>query len=283
MTECSGVKQANAMGAIKDAFESKGYVEIPNFISEKDIQALKNRMAVLTHSFDIGQPLTTFDAKLKKIQSDEYFAESHNKIHYFLESEAIDEKGQLKFSKELSINKVGHGLHLKDEVFASIAKSKKIQQVMNSIGLRNPKCIQSMYIFKQPNIGAEVPWHQDATFLYTQPNSTVGLWFALEDATIENGCLCVLEQGHKLPLKQRYLRTGTNSFEFKELDETIWPVEEGVPLEVKAGTLIVLHGMLPHMSKPNRTSESRQAFTLHYIDEASYYSKNNWLKLVDSV
>ena len=66
--------------------------------------------------------------------------------------------------------------------------------------------LQSMYIFKQPNIGGEVTCHQDATFLYTEPLRMVGLWFALEDATIENGCLWVIPGGHRLGLKSRFVR-----------------------------------------------------------------------------
>ena len=54
-----------------------------------------------------------------------------------------------------------------------------------------------MYIFKQPNIGGEVTCHQDSTFLYTEPIDIVGLWFALEDATIENGCLWAIPGGHR--------------------------------------------------------------------------------------
>ena len=46
-----------------------------------------------------------------------------------------------------------------------------------------------MYIFKQPHIGGEVGCHQDATFLYTDPITVTGFWFAIEDATLENGCL----------------------------------------------------------------------------------------------
>ena len=42
-----------------------------------------------------------------------------------------------------------------------------------------------MYIFKQPKIGGEVVCHQDSTFLYTEPESAVGFWVAIEDATIE--------------------------------------------------------------------------------------------------
>lgn len=63
-----------------------------------------------------------------------------------------------------------------------------------------------MYIFKNPHIGGDVQCHQDATFLHTDPVSVVGLWFALEDATIENGCMWALPGGHRGPLRKRFAR-----------------------------------------------------------------------------
>src|SRR5678816_2279691 len=67
--------------------------------------------------------------------------------------------------------------------------------------------VQSMYIFKQPNIGGEVTCHQDSTFLYTEPVEIAGLWFALEDATIENGCLWAIPGGQRNGIKSRWARS----------------------------------------------------------------------------
>jgi len=52
----------------------------------------------------------------------------------------------------------------------------------------------------------------------------------------------------------------------------------GAPLEVAAGTLVVLHGTLPHYSAVNRSAKSRYAYTLHAISGAAFYPKDNWLK-----
>ena len=71
----------------------------------------------------------------------------------------------------------------------------------HDIGMADPLAIQSMYIFKQPHIGGEVGCHQDATFLYTEPMSVTGFWFAIEDATVENGCLWAQPGGHRGPLR----------------------------------------------------------------------------------
>jgi phytanoyl-CoA hydroxylase len=141
-----------------------------------------------------------------------------------------------------------------------------------------------MYIFKNPRIGGEVTCHQDATFLFTDPITCVGLWFALEDATLENGCLWAIPGGHRLGLRNRFLRNISGSSPTSDTAgtsfETYGPVitaDGAVPLEVRAGTLVVLHGLLPHLSGPNRSSKSRHAYSVHCIDGTANYPDNNWL------
>ena len=78
--------------------------------------------------------------------------------------------------------------------------------LVESLGHRDPVILQSMYIFKPPGIGGEVMCHQDSTYIYTEPESCIRFWFALEDATLENGCMQFIPGGHRLPLKKRNYR-----------------------------------------------------------------------------
>jgi phytanoyl-CoA hydroxylase len=135
-----------------------------------------------------------------------------------------------------------------------------------------------MYIFKQPGIGGEVSCHQDATFLFTEPPMLAGLWFALEDATVDNGCLWALPGGHRHGLKSRWRRSPNDRMEFEVYDEEPWPTEGLVPLEVPKGTLVLLHGLLPHCSFENRSPRSRHAYTLHLIGANAHYPADNWLQ-----
>lgn len=56
---------------------------------------------------------------------------------------------------------------------------------------------------QQPNIGGEVVPHQDSTFLYTTPDTTIGVWIALEDSTVDNGCLWTLPGEHAKGVRRR--------------------------------------------------------------------------------
>jgi phytanoyl-CoA hydroxylase len=135
-----------------------------------------------------------------------------------------------------------------------------------------------MYIFKQPGIGGEVGWHQDASFFDSTPISVTTFWFALEDATLINGCLWVQPGGHRGPLRERFERNG-DAVTMQKLDATPWPDRHSaVPLEVKAGTLVVFHGLLPHYSAANRSAHSRHAYTLHVTDGRSAYAPTNWIQ-----
>jgi phytanoyl-CoA hydroxylase len=135
---------------------------------------------------------------------------------------------------------------------------------------------------KQPRIGGEVVWHQDASFLATEPPSVLGLWFALEDATLDNGCLWVEPGGHRGPLREIYEREGEGeggALRMRPLDPTAWPaIERARPLPADEGTLVVLHGLVPHYSAANRSPRSRLAYALHVTDGRARYSRRNWLQ-----
>jgi phytanoyl-CoA hydroxylase len=78
-------------------------------------------------------------------------------------------------------------------------------------------------------------------------------------------------------LKSRWVRS-RSGMEFEIYDREPWPEDELVPLEVKKGSLILLHGMLPHRSFENRSSRSRHAYTLHLIKREAKYPADNWLQ-----
>ena len=206
------------------------------------------------------------------------FLESGDKIRFFLEDNAFDESGVLRQSKENSLNKMGHAMHDLDPVFDRFSRSPALAAIASRLGINDPAIIQSMYIFKPPKIGGEVVCHQDSTYLYTEPESCVGFWFALEDATIDNGCMHFIPGGHRQALKQRNFRIGEFATTTEVLDAEPWPEHLKLPAEARAGTLVVFNGRAPHLSGPNLSNKSRHAYTLHVIDQDCHYPKENWLQ-----
>jgi phytanoyl-CoA hydroxylase len=262
---------------LRAAFEKDGFLVLPGFVGAEDCDRLQQRMADLVAAFEPGEVATIFSTTARSHAQDRYFLESGDNIRFFFEEEAFDTEGRLLQAKEASINKVGHALHDLDAVFDRFSRQPALADLVARLGLRSPLLLQSMYIFKQPKIGGEVVCHQDAAFLHTEPESVIGLWFALERATQENGCLWVLPGGHHGPLRARFVRQGDGT-DMLQLDPTPLPTEGLVPLEVERGSLVVLHGRLPHWSAPNRSAHSRHAYALHVIDGEAEYSADNWLQ-----
>jgi phytanoyl-CoA hydroxylase len=166
-----------------------------------------------------------------------------------------------------------------------------------------------MYIFKQPRIGAPVTPHQDSTFLRTTPRPTcLGLWLALQDATLDNGCLWARPGSHTEPVRRHFARQppdglGRVQMGFVPLlpegepppPAAAWegglppavasPAEVGfVPLEATAGDLVLIHGQVDHLSLPNTSGVSRHTFQLHLVEgEAggATWHPANWLQYPD--
>lgn len=260
----------------KDFFDSQGYAVLPGFASAEECTAMMRRMDELVKDFD-PTTVSVFSTTKQKEHTDHYFYNSANNISFFFEEKAFDADNKLKQSKSLSINKVGHALHDLDPVFRDFSRSEKVSALAASLGYKRPAPIQSMYIYKQPGIGGEVVPHQDNTFLYTEPTTCVGLWLALEDATKENGCLWVLPESHKGGVARRFLKESTGVRFDKEAPK--WDISAFVPLEVKAGTLVLLHGDLVHQSFENTSPKSRQAYSVHVVETVGCsYPETNWLQ-----
>ena len=259
-------------------FQEDGYLVIPDFKSKQEIAGLRARAAQIVEAFDPDAGKSIFTTRDQEKQVDRFFLDSANRVSCFFEEEAFGADGQLQQAKALSINKIGHALHDLDPVFLAFSRDERLASVADDLGLREVQVWQSMYIFKQPGIGGEVRWHQDATYFDTSPISVTTFWFALEDATLENGCLWAEPGGHRTPLRERYVREG-DQVSMEKLDSTPWPGDAtAVPLEARTGSLVVFHGLLPHYSAPNRSAISRHADTRHATEGRTAYSKRNWIQ-----
>ncbi|WP_394781659.1 phytanoyl-CoA dioxygenase family protein [Undibacterium sp.] len=264
--------------AQKGQYAKDGYLVLPGFKSPAEIAALRQRAAQIVDAFDPADSVSIFTTQEQEKTTDDYFLGSADKIRCFFEEEAFGADGALRQDKSLSINKIGHALHDIDPVFIAFSRDDKLAAVAEDIGLADAQVWQSMYIFKQPGIGGEVRWHQDATYFDSTPISVTTFWFALEDATLENGCLWVEPGGHRGPLRERFIREG-DAVRVETLDAMPWPDDStAIPVEVAAGSLVCFHGLLPHYSAPNRSPVSRHAYTLHATDGRTAYSAGNWIQ-----
>ncbi len=262
-------------------FRRDGFLVLPGFVDAGHCLELRERaMELARKHVPSPEKATIFTADGKALHaSDEYFLTSGEAIRCFFEKDAFDTRGQLRADAHLCLNKLGHAMHDRDPVFGSFSRTPELAALASDIGMQEPLLLQSMYIFKQARIGGEVICHTDHTYLWTEPRSVVGFWFAIDDATTENGCMWALPGGHRMPVKARSrLNASRTATVLDVLDKEPYPTTGLVPLEARRGTLVVLDGALPHYSGPNRSDRPRHAYTIHAIDGAADYLPDNWLQ-----
>ncbi|OLL23846.1 Phytanoyl-CoA dioxygenase domain-containing protein 1, partial [Neolecta irregularis DAH-3] len=266
-------------------FERDGYLIIPDFLGPKIVSLLYGRVEQLLDGFSLNShPMTRFSTDdSRHIGDDAKLNLSGDKIHYFLEEDAVDSNGNLVKPTKQAVNKIGHALHELDPIFREVSINDSTRNIAKGLGFKDPRMLQSMIICKQPEIGGAVPAHQDSSFLYTDPPSAIGLWFALEDCTKKNGCLSFVPGSHKTtPITKRFVRQpdglkGTAFIPIAEAKMEPKP-EDFVMGECSAGTLILIHGNILHKSGRNTSTKSRYAYTFHMIEGEAKYDHRNWLQ-----
>jgi hypothetical protein len=160
-----------------------------------------------------------------------------------------------------------------DEVFQRlVSPGSRLHGVVSSLIGSKPILFQEMALVKPPFIGSEKPWHQDNAYFSVAPlEQVIGVWIALDDAGVENGCMHVIPGGH-LEGGFRH-HHGTDC----EIDPGLLKLDHVRPVPVPAGGAMFFYGMTPHETPPNRSPHRRRALQFHFrgaktqiVDNAAY-------------
>ena len=266
----------------REAWERDGFVVLPGFVPPDRVESLRHRIDDLVAGYaSQGLPdgaATVFSTTEQTHAQDNWFLTSADVIRPFFENGAFDADGNLVAPMDRALNKMGHALHDLDPAFDQFSRTTDLASLVAELGVSDPLLLQSMVIFKPPRIGGEVVCHCDHSFLWTDPQTVVGLWFALDDATVANGCMWAIPGGHVGGARTRFRLDGTGGTTTDVLDPTPYDHGDLVPVEAEAGTLVAFHGCLPHWSGANTSDRPRLAYTLHVIDGTAHYRADNWLQ-----
>lgn len=266
----------------REAWERDGFVVLPGFVPPDRVESLRRRIDDLVAGYaSQGLPdgaATVFSTTEQTHAQDNWFLTSADVIRPFFENGAFDADGNLVAPMDRALNKMGHALHDLDPAFDQFSRTADLASLVAELGVTDPLLLQSMVIFKPPRIGGEVVCHCDHSFLWTDPQTVVGLWFALDDATVANGCMWAIPGGHVGGARTRFRLDGTGGTTTDVLDPTPYDHGDLVPVEAEAGTLVAFHGCLPHWSGANTSDRPRLAYTLHVIDGTAHYRADNWLQ-----
>lgn len=247
-------------GAVTDAqraqFERDGYLAFRHVLSPAQIA-------------DARQALTELVGEFAR-QSQEQRDQQRMKVQFEFGFEpAPGEQGD-PGDLELRVRKY-MWFHDRKPVLTEIAYAgHPVYDIVSALIGQGSTLFQDMALVKPPLIGSEKAWHQDnAYFAVTPLESVCGVWIALDDATVENGCMHVLPGGHKGGAQVHYHGPDSDSVKGLNPDRCqIRPgqiaTSEAVPVPIPAGGAMFFYGMLPHQTPPNTSPGRRRALQYHF-------------------
>lgn len=248
-------------------FQRNGYVVLTSFCTHEQIADLRAEAAKIVQQFHQTPDTQTaiFTTKQQDRIVDDYFLSSAANVRCFLEEKQPSDSPK-------AVNKIGHALHDLNATFGAFSRLPSTRVVARALGLQHPLLVQSMYILKNARVGGEVRAHRDATFVIADPPGTrhcLGYWWALQDATLQNGCLYVVPGSHVDGVALREMvRERDQTRVVGDDSECMYDEAQFVPLVVAAGDLVLLHGGVVHKSGENLSDQSRHAYSMHVVETA---------------
>jgi ectoine hydroxylase-related dioxygenase (phytanoyl-CoA dioxygenase family) len=179
---------------------------------------------------------------------------------------ALPELGGVAIADALAI----HFPHKLSPLVRETMAHPAIARVLTQLIGPDVNCMQSMYFVKAAGKPGQA-WHQDEAFIPTRDRSLTAAWIALDDATIENGCLWVLPGSHRSGVIWPTRAHGNPEFDAtRAAYDFPYRDEDSVAVEVKAGSVVFFNGYLLHRSLRNRATEGfRRALVFHNMSAQS--------------
>ncbi|MCX5662791.1 MAG: phytanoyl-CoA dioxygenase family protein [Planctomycetota bacterium] len=224
------------------AYQRDGYLAVENLLSAAEVDALGSRLREYTHG---GR-----DTKGLAIQV-----------------EPRVQRGELKVDHPGDgIRKIDHLIE-NDDLFRKLGTHPNIVGVVEQILGPDLAMFRNALLLKPPGVGSPKGMHQDSPYWPIEPMSLCSCWFAIDDATPENGCMGVIPGWHtKGALPHKHV---TDDF---VIEESAYRFDDMVLAPLKAGGGLFFHSLLPHYTAPNRSARWRRAIALSYMSSRSKFT-----------
>ena len=155
--------------------------------------------------------------------------------------------------------------HLQHPVFRMLIHDTRLLDMVETLLGPDIRLIHYQGLYKPARSGGEVGWHQDNHYFNVADNKTVSVWLALDDATVDNGCMWYLPGQHTTALGHEQLWDTSIKkgfyFAIRGLEEST-----AIPAEVKQGGFAIHHCLMPHRSLKNGTNKPRRGIAMHFMD-----------------
>jgi ectoine hydroxylase-related dioxygenase (phytanoyl-CoA dioxygenase family) len=217
----------------RGAYEQQGFVRIPGFADRSVCDAMLERVVAIARGADAPGTLVLPEANLAgRAGEPEQLVSKIFKLH-------------------------------RDPVFADFAGSAAVLDLVRQVVAPDVDCFLSQFIFKNPGAWGQ-PWHQDSYYFPFEPARPIcGIWLAVTEATLENGCLHVVPGSHREAVHEHVpdARPGANHGYVEIVDHDM---ADAVPVLMDAGDLLVFDSHLMHRSTDNTSEGIRAAMVFHY-------------------
>lgn len=160
--------------------------------------------------------------------------------------------------REFAVRKVSAYVGV-DETLRAIAFHPRLLGIVERLVGEPVKLVQDMALLKPPTGGGEKPWHQDMAYgplAFDKP--VIGVWIALDEAALDNGCMHVIPHSHR--------DGGTPHYAVRDwqICDASVPVERDVAVPLQPGGALFFHGLLHHGTPNNLSAKRRRALQFHY-------------------
>ena len=175
------------------------------------------------------------------------------------EKDFISSAGQINFTA---------GLNFLSPELQQFTADQRFVDITTTILGPDIKLYWDQSVYKRPETSKDFPWHQDNGYVPTEPEQYVTCWIALDDATIENGCIWI-QPGTHLKGFVPHIKTDLGYICY-------YGDIEGIPVELKKGSIVAFNSLLFHKSTPNRSkTQTRKAYITQYSVDGSFNPVTN--------
>jgi phytanoyl-CoA hydroxylase len=157
-------------------------------------------------------------------------------------------------------------LHIYDKQFFETAKHPKLIGPLEAILGKSLRLYGSQVFAKPARVGTVVPAHQDMPYWPFEPYELVSAWIALDDSTIQNGCVRYVAGSHKLGMLP-HAPSGVVGNSLGVMEDARVAVLEERPVEVRRGSVILHHSLTVHRSEANQSDKPRRGLIYVYMSE----------------
>jgi len=255
-------------------FEDNGFLAFSEVLNPQEVEQARAALSRIAREL-ASDPASQYSPPKVSSKKSNMSGASYRKPEsgcFMLLESGYNPVGQRSDEVELQVRKF-MSFTAEDPVFGEmLAAGSRIRRVVDALIGASPILFQEMALVKPPFVGSEKPWHQDNAYFSVSPlNAVLGVWIALDDAGVENGCMHVIPGGHREGAAKHH--HGTDC----EIDPALLAVDRAVPVPIPAGGALFFYGMLPHETPPNRSPQRRRALQFHYraatshiVDEEAY-------------